>query len=908
MLGFRPKLSELYVERPRLLELLPDSEGYVVWLEAPYGYGKSVLAAQWAKELERDHWRVLWMSVEGRELKPGLATLLELPGEALWGMVLDELWRKPTLLVLEDLSGSEELNPLLKDVRGLLLIASRNTLPYHELPRLATQGRVIHVQAKQLAFTSDEAKALFADEKSAEQAWQRSQGWSLPLHFAALTGETPDTEALLEGIQESLSPEAWHEALFLSTVPYLPHEAANDHGRELGKAGFAQTLEAGLRLHPLVAETLLNAYQAEAREVLKTQLQRLPVGLQAEALAKVQLLSELSQLLEHNHTLARDYPERLLYWASLCPSPPGPGRLLALAWSLSTLGKNEAALERLEQALAHPQTTAEQKLIALGWYLSVLAPNDKPRAQQLFETAQALLPSVSNKRAATFLINASVFYYKAQDWAGLESLQHQAQAYVKDYKVKDYDIKDYDNAEEHQAIIALNLAESAWEQHGDLVGLIAELERNLPIQERFNPFNVVLNHYRQGVSRALLDDARALDHFDKAQLLAQNNLREGLLAQAEKAALLSDVDAFADIARQIRVWETSDADVVERTYTLWARTLRKAGRCKEALELLETQTGLAANGERALLLHELGKKKEALKVLPDPASSKQRLIRLELQAAHYLVTQQTKDLDELLTLTTSREKILPSLIPLTALPKQRLQLSKVYPLKEVLLSGWKEAVQLRHAEIPNLGVRVLGRVSVTVLEQELDLSSRQRELLTLLSLRKTREEIGAALWPEVSIDKMRNNLDVQLNLLRKLLEPWGLTTYLTKEGLERCTVDLWRLEAALGQNDADTIVKLYKPLAPDVDIPLVDESREELKERVVEALFQAAQKLSESVLYLEKLLELDPLHEEALQLLLEKLIARGRKREAMKRYQKFAEKLRTDTGLEPLGKTQQLLS
>jgi DNA-binding SARP family transcriptional activator len=898
MLGFRPKNSELYVERPRLLKLLPDSEGYVVWLEAPYGYGKSVLASQWAEELEREQWRVLWLSVQGRELKSALATLLELPGEALWGIVLDELWKEATLLVLEDLIGIEDLNPLLKDVRGLLLLASRSTLPYHELPRLSTQGRVIHLQAKQLAFTPDEAKALFTDEQSAAQAWEHSQGWSLPLHFAALTGEAPDTEALLEGIQESLSHEAWQEALFLSALPYLPREALNAHSQELARAGFAQDLEAGLRLHPLAAESLLNEFRAEARDVLKANLERLPTGLQAEALANVGLLGELSQLLEHHHTLARDYPERLLYWESLCLTAPGPGRLLALAWALSTLGQNEAALERLEETLAHPQTTADQKLIALGWYLSVLAPSDETRAKKLFETANDLLLRVNNKRAATFLINASVFYYKAQDWAGLEKLQHQARAYVKDYS----------NAQEHEAIVALNLAESAWEQHGALTGLIAELERNLPVQETFNPFNVVLNHYRQGVSRALQGDASALDHFDKAELLSKHNLREGLLARAEKAAWLRDVDAFAEIARQMQVWESTDADVVERTYTLWARTLRKAGRLDEALELLEPQTGLAVDGERALLLHELGKKKEALKVLPDPASSRQRLIRLELQAAKYLISHQTKDLDELLSLTTAREKVLPSLIPLTALPRQRPELSRVYPLKEVLLSAWKEAIQLRHAEIPELELRVLGRVSVTVLAQELDLSSRQRELLTLLALRKTRDEIGESLWPEVSIDKMRNNLDVQLNLLRKLLEPWGLTTYLTREGLARCNVDLWRLEAALERNDADAVLKLYKPLAPGVDVPLVDESREELKERVVATLFGAGQKSPESVPYLEKLLELDPLHEEALQLLLEKLLARGRRREAVKRYQTFAEKLKTEMGLEPLEETRILLN
>ena len=66
MLGLRPKNSTLYVKRERLLKRLPQEAGYVVHLEAPYGYGKSVLAMQWAEELEADGWRVIWLSLTGR--------------------------------------------------------------------------------------------------------------------------------------------------------------------------------------------------------------------------------------------------------------------------------------------------------------------------------------------------------------------------------------------------------------------------------------------------------------------------------------------------------------------------------------------------------------------------------------------------------------------------------------------------------------------------------------------------------------------------------------------------------------------------------------------------------------------------------------------------------------------------
>ena len=51
--NLRPQLGATYLPRPRLLNLLPDTAGHVVHLEAPYGNGKSVLAAQWAEGLER---------------------------------------------------------------------------------------------------------------------------------------------------------------------------------------------------------------------------------------------------------------------------------------------------------------------------------------------------------------------------------------------------------------------------------------------------------------------------------------------------------------------------------------------------------------------------------------------------------------------------------------------------------------------------------------------------------------------------------------------------------------------------------------------------------------------------------------------------------------------------------------
>ena len=99
MQSFRP-VVERYLNRSRLLDLLPDEAGFVVWLEAPYGYGKSVLASQWSRILEGIGWRSLWMAPKSDPL-PLLAGALELPPDTPTDVVLDTLVHDRTLLVLE---------------------------------------------------------------------------------------------------------------------------------------------------------------------------------------------------------------------------------------------------------------------------------------------------------------------------------------------------------------------------------------------------------------------------------------------------------------------------------------------------------------------------------------------------------------------------------------------------------------------------------------------------------------------------------------------------------------------------------------------------------------------------------------------------------------------------------------
>jgi DNA-binding SARP family transcriptional activator len=897
MIGFRPRTSELYLERPRLLKLLPDSEGYVVWLEAPYGYGKSVLTSQWAETLEAEGWRVLWLSSSGWDVKVALEKLLELPPETPWGMLLDELWKKQTLLVLEDLGGTEDLNPLLKDVRGLLLIASRDTLPYHELPRLKTQKRLVHLQVKHLAFTPEEARALFSNPHDAEVAWEHSQGWSLPLHFAALTGEQPESEALLEGIQESLSEAAWQEALLLSSLPYLPYTSANKHTKDLARKGFAQELELGYRLHPLAAETLQAEYLADIQEVIKQEQSRLPLVLKAEAFARTKLLAELNELLENELELAASDPQGILTWDSLCPVKRGPGRLLTLAYAQSVLGQLDGAKKSYAAIVAHETATSDQKLIALGWWIFDLPLEDTVQFDILMAQARILFANAKPNKVATFLFNASAFPFSIHDWENLEPLLHEALKYHALAHSSEAEIMS----------VRYRLAQVRWELQGDTEQLLLATKENLRVQAA-NLYNAPVNQVALGRLLALLSDPNALHHFGQAETGLVHNPATAISASAEKAALLGKPEAFPQLVAQFRAWQSIDPRTMDRLAALWARTLRLHGQAKTALEILGISSGLSSQAERALALAALGQQQEALALLPDPVQSRQRFIRLELQATRYLLTRDERELDALLGLTTSGEKILPALVPLGALPRTRPQLANVYKLPDVLRSDWTEAVALRHSEIPDLELSILGKLEAKVLGKSVELTDRHKAILALMALGYDREMIGEALWPEVDSKKVLNNLHVQLNLLRKILEPWGLKTYLSEEGLVRTQTDIGQLKRALESHDVTTVLQLYKePLAPGIDLPLLDEARESLRAEVIELFFETARTTDDGMDYLERLLELDPLHEEALQLLLEKLVARGRKREALKCYQSFASKLQTELGLEPLEETRSLL-
>ncbi len=138
-----------------------------------------------------------------------------------------------------------------------------------------------------------------------------------------------------------------------------------------------------------------------------------------------------------------------------------------------------------------------------------------------------------------------------------------------------------------------------------------------------------------------------------------------------------------------------------------------------------------------------------------------------------------------------------------------------------------------------------------------------------------------------------------------------MTTFLGERSLRHFWTDLQELEDAIDAADAPRVLNMYEePLAPGVEVGLVADQRYDLRERVVQALLSAALTTANdgALSYLKRVMELEPLHEEALQALLVILQGMGRRGEALKQFRRFEEQLNQETGLAPHPKTVSLAS
>jgi DNA-binding SARP family transcriptional activator/tetratricopeptide (TPR) repeat protein len=957
MIGLRPKPSGLFLERPRLLRLLPEEPGYGVWLEAPYGYGKSVLLAQWMARLEEEGWRVVWLALSedtptSRDgpssnratgaVRPGLALALDLPEDAPWSVILGALAQEPTAVVLEDLEGSEELGPLLKHNPGLVLLASRRGLRDPEIPRLRSEGRLIHLRAEQLVFTLEEAAQLFGEAAKAREAWERTGGWSLPLHLAALqarhnrgryattfTGEIPDDAGLWEGMRESLGDAEWREVLFLASLPYLPLAAADERDAALARLGFVQTLERGYRLHPLAANQLLSRYLVQVQAAVRQEAGRLDPLSRGLAFERAELWPELEALLTQTAGLGDRNPRVVERWDRRLPPSRVPAALVRsyeVGVALGRLGQNRAAAERFLGVARSPQASHSQALLAYGEAADELARIDLLQARQAVLEGDALLGEADPEAAARYLnASAGVDYWSNR-------IQAAAERYARALRLAP--------PGPLRASCQYNLSLMRWWLDGDGEALLAAREALVrdpgleipPAKLAFYCRNAGIKAMMTGFSeRAAVLLSQTLEYADADPLSALQAeaalaLLEGRLGGARAVypgsgpgysahtasagiaiAAGHGLEVMPAIWARLKAWDNPNAE--DRILAAWILALLDAGRPAEALVRLAEDRGSSSSFVetlRPLVLWANGRTEEALEALPPPKDPvAERETALYVQATRFRITRDERELEAFLGLTAERERPLVYFVPLRELPRTRPELARHYPIQAVLESGWKEAIALRLDEIPPLELRLLGGFGARILGKPVPLNPRPRDALILLALGLSREAVAEALWPELDTEKSRNNLHVTLNGLRKSLEPWGVPTYLLENGLSRVQADLWELEAALRAGDAAEVCRRYALLVPESGLGWLSEARESLRQRAVEVVLKARGGFSEDVL--EWVLAQDPLHEEAFSRLLELLVRSGRRATARRRYAEFAGRLQRELGLEPQPGLRELL-
>lgn len=906
---------EPFIVRERLLDRLPDADGFVLWLSAPYGYGKSVLLAQWAAGVELGGRSIVWLSAEREDVRSGIAAQLALPTAAPWPLLLDELARRDCAVVIEEAEAAgEAVDVLLSGFDGLVALASRGELGSLELPRRFTQGRLVRLAESDMAFTPAEVERLWSQlsgdggtQAEAHALWRLSGGWPLALHFALLSGGAAALETLARGLTEALPADLRAELLLIAAVGELPKAAGSSETMQLVERGLAQELTQGYRLHPVVSDALLEQDASAAAEQVTAARERLPWPLWAGALARLELRSELSEALGADASLlhAVSAPETWLAWHALAPGGDSAWRRLGEAAARIARTDFTTALPELLALLPDETLSADHRAFVAARAVAALA------AARRLNEAEAVAAAASRAAASARLSEA---------W----TLRH---------ALATLHVQKGDLAEAEKRLASL-VAEAPRAGVDPTTGLSAEMLLYLTRFELSGDHFAYIAAMRSLVARGPQAGPKALTtlhHNLGIHLLAMGETaagREHLLTAAGTADRMNalvigmalayydrDLDRFPQLLAESRLWEYDM--LTERVAALWLRTLRALGEAERAAEvarelpdgpfvLLEKAWEAHAAGEAALAADRLARSMPAWEA---QGAIVNRDYRQHLAAMSFIVLGGEERLDALLALSPQRERLLPMLlVPLASLPRNRPELSVHYPLQEVINSGWEGAVTLRRQEVPPLRLRLLGGFSVGVLGEELRVSRRHRELLTLIALKVPRGRWAEELWPDALAKHSENNLRVQLHLLKRELAVQGEQLYLPGDELAHVDSDLGELNDALESEDADRVARLYiGELAPDVDLPAVAEERAVLAAKVVELLRREVADLDGAARRLQRALEIDPLNEELLRQLLEVLLEAGRRSMAERVARDFGRRLEAELGYGLSDETLELL-
>jgi ATP/maltotriose-dependent transcriptional regulator MalT len=223
-----PQSAQTLVARTNVLaQCVADLDHPCTLVAAPAGFGKTTMLLMAGEEVQRQGWRVAWVTLEESEqdptrfwqyvlaaldsAQPGVSGaarhLLEFPRPAMTERMLTVLINElsaahtPLLLVLDDYHRAETpaidqgIIFLIEHAPATLhlLLAARST-PALPLARLHAQGRIAELDATDLRFTPDEAGRFMRETmrvslrpEQLAQLEARTEGWVAGLQLAALS-------------------------------------------------------------------------------------------------------------------------------------------------------------------------------------------------------------------------------------------------------------------------------------------------------------------------------------------------------------------------------------------------------------------------------------------------------------------------------------------------------------------------------------------------------------------------------------------------------------------------------------------------------------------------------------------------------------------------------------------------
>jgi LuxR family transcriptional regulator, maltose regulon positive regulatory protein len=215
------------IDREALIERLSRAQGAKLALvQAPAGWGKSTLLAQW-RRAERGRRSFAWVTLDSSDSDParfwsyciealravapevggGSLSLLRAPGVDLETEMLPVLIgelstiRAPVVLVLDDYHqlGGEPVHATMRRLleylpRQLLIAVGARSEPPLQVARLRVRGQLLEIDAQELRFSLaethrflDDTLGLELDDEDLARLYRRTEGWPAGIYLAALS-------------------------------------------------------------------------------------------------------------------------------------------------------------------------------------------------------------------------------------------------------------------------------------------------------------------------------------------------------------------------------------------------------------------------------------------------------------------------------------------------------------------------------------------------------------------------------------------------------------------------------------------------------------------------------------------------------------------------------------------------